>query len=128
MKLPEHVREAAETFQEKKFAIPSMPGDYFVGRKEWMGGVEWLLEHISKQAPVFDHEAHLKWLSGERLITGIEPSPQANARWQFDQDQKLIWWAWEDRAAHQNIQKDLERKLAEAHGEISRMLAQGGCE
>jgi hypothetical protein len=36
----------------------------------------------------FDPEAHLKWLSEERLT--LEPSPQANARWQFNQDKATI--------------------------------------
>ena len=38
----------------------------------------------------FDGEAHLAWLRKEREETGLDPSPQANARYQHAKDRALI--------------------------------------
>jgi hypothetical protein len=43
-----------------------------------------------REALAFDGEAHLRWLTRERLMDGCyEPSPQANARWENSRRAKV---------------------------------------
>lgn len=57
----------------------------FLGKKRQ--AMTELLQKIRERA-AFDGESHLKWLTEERRT--LEPSPQANARWQHSQDLLLI--------------------------------------
>lgn len=79
-------REALELTEHFNLEYPA---DKIADGESFVEGVRWLWARVSESAPEFDGEAHMKWLESERA-KGLEPSPQANARWQHSQDAAVI--------------------------------------